>query len=95
MDDSTLTRQDVQAALGVDEDFLIELEVETIIVCETGGCYSRETVERIRICRSLHHDLGVNLAGLDVALNLLDRIHAERRQFHEVLRWLRARMEGG
>ena len=87
-DDKRITRQQVQSILGVDVDFLRELEREEIIVCDDGGCYAVAVVERIRICQSLHHDLGVNFPGLEVALNLLDTIHGERRQFHEALRWL-------
>ena len=36
--------------------------------------YSRRDVERVRRMRSLIDDLGVNLAGVEVVMNLLDRI---------------------
>jgi hypothetical protein len=88
-----VTRGELLAALAVDEEFLIALEREEIVRVETQGLYSSATVERIRICQTLHHDLGVNLAGLEVALNLLDRIRSERRQFQGVLAWLRETFE--
>lgn len=43
----------------------------------TGGnqrVYSRRDVERVRRMRSLMDDLGVNLAGVEVVMKLLDRI---------------------
>jgi len=91
--DNAVTRGEVLNALAVDEEFLIALEREAIIHVESTGLYTSATVERIRICWTLHHDLGVNLAGLEVALNLLERIHSERRQFHRVLAWLRENFE--
>ena len=42
----------------------------------SGGqrVYSRRDVERVRRMRSLIDDLGVNLAGVEVVMKLLDRI---------------------
>ena len=36
------------------------------------------SVERVRICWNLHHDMGVNLAGQEVVLHLLERLEQER-----------------
>ncbi len=91
--ENAVTREELLTALAVDEEFVIALEREAIIRVEPTGLYTSATVERIRICHTLHHDLGVNFAGLDVALNLLERIHSERRQFHRVLAWLRETFE--
>jgi hypothetical protein len=84
-----ISRQQVQATLGVDQEFLLELEREEIIFGEEAGGYAASTVERIRVCQTIHDELGVNLAGLEVALNLLDTIQSERRQFQEALDWLK------
>lgn len=84
-----LTRRDVQLFLEVDEGFLVELEREAIVVCDAEGCYEPEAIERIRLCHTLHDDLGLNMPGLEVALHLIERIHAERAQFRGVLEWLR------
>ena len=55
----------------------------------TGGnqrVYSRRDVERVRRMRSLMDDLGVNLAGVEVVMKLLDRL----QQSDEELKRLRA-----
>ena len=60
-----------------------------MVTCDSEGCYTESQVERIRLCRTLQDDLGVNLAGVEVAIHLLERMEAERRPFREVLYWLR------
>ena len=51
--------------------------------------YSRRDVERVRRMRSLMDDLGVNLAGVEIVMKLLDRL----RQSDEELKRLRADYE--
>jgi len=80
-----LTREELRVTLGVEDDFIVALEREQILVCEEPGHYAPAMLQRVRFCQSLHDDLGVNLEGLAVAMQLLDTIRAERRQFHEVL----------
>ena len=81
----TWTRRDVLSLLDLDEDFLSSLERRSIID-HSGDTYEPVVVERIRVCRTLRYDLGVNLEGIEVALTLLDRIDRERHQFAEALR---------
>ena len=88
-----ISRRDVELLLGVDREFLAALEREEIVACEGGDCYSPPMVERIRVCRSLHLELEVNFAGLEVALNLLDTIQSERRQFQSALDWLQEQLQ--
>ncbi len=85
---TTIRREQVRILLELEDDFLVELEREEIVVCEPDGGFSPAMLERIRVCWNLHHELGVNLAGLEVAVRLLDTIRAERGQFREVLEWL-------
>lgn len=87
-----ISRTDVIRTLEVDEEFLVELEREQVVAASEQG-YAPDAVERIRVCYSLHHDLGVNVPGLAVALSLLDRLDDERRQFREVLDELRRRLD--
>lgn len=70
----------------------------------TGGgqrVYSRRDVERVRRMRSLIDDLGVNLAGVEVVVNLLDRLQesdSEKRRLeseNERLRGLLEVLQGG
>lgn len=85
---SGLTRSDLRRLLGVSEEFLDALEREAIVAPDPEGDYPGHTVERVRICWNLHHELDVNLAGQEVILGLLERLGRERRQFVEVLTWL-------
>lgn len=87
-----ISRVELLRVLEVDDGFLVSLEQEQIVVGDPGGNFTPEMVERIRVCLSLY-DLGVNLAGLDVALRLLDTIAAQRRQFREVLGWVRQQLD--
>lgn len=75
--------------LAIEEELLVALEREEIVVCDPETGYTPSSVERIRVCQSLYEDLGVNLAGLEVALQLLETIRAERDQFQAVLGWLK------
>jgi MerR family transcriptional regulator/heat shock protein HspR len=42
-------------------------------------CYRSETVDRLRKIRWLMTDLGINLAGVEVVLQLLDRLEEQNR----------------
>jgi signal transduction histidine kinase len=88
-----ITRRDVIAVLDVNEDFLLELERESIVTTEGEGFYPEAELERIRLCRTLHDDLGVNFAGLEVALHLIEMIEKERGRFAEMLRSLSHELE--
>jgi hypothetical protein len=87
-----ISRREVEVLLKVEREFLLALENEEIVVCEQEDCYSPTMLERIRVCYTLHHDLDVNFAGLDVALNLLETIDSERRQFRSALDWLQGQL---
>ncbi len=84
-----MTLEDLVAGLGCPVEFVASLESERIIVVH-DGVYEAATIERIRVCWGLHDDLGVNLAGLEVALHLLEQLDDERRLHLETLRELRA-----
>ena len=58
--------------------------------------YSRRDVERVRRVRSMMEDLGVNLAGVEVLLRLLDRLQEsdeEMKRLREQNDRLRKRLE--
>lgn len=84
------TRVQLAELLELDEAFLVELERHEIVVPGPDRRYDAVAVERVRICGSMHHSLGVNLAGLEVALHLLDRLEAERRHVRELIERYRA-----
>jgi DNA-binding transcriptional MerR regulator len=75
----------------VDEDFVLRLEQESLItpiVQESQKLYSLEQVDRIRVARLLIEEMGVNLEGAEVALNLREQMIAMQRRFNELLRRL-------
>lgn len=80
-----MNRSELLRVLGVDELFLCELEEEEIVHADEHGHFDGSAAERVRVCWTLHHELGVNTAGIEVALRLLDRIQMERHQFHRIL----------
>ena len=55
--------------------------------------YSRQDVERARRIRTLTDDLGVNMAGVEVILNLLDRLETLQQETEQALSSQRKRME--
>ena len=70
--------QRIARLLAVPEPFVVELCEHGIVV--VGGDVDFEhVVERVRISWNLYDELGVNLAGIEVALNLLTVIHRDRR----------------
>ncbi len=83
------TRSEILQLLELEEDFIIKLEQEAVVVPDPDGAYEKEALERIRISHTLAQELGVNFAGVEVILSLMDRIQEERRQFAETLEWLR------
>src|SRR6266481_150395 len=52
---------------------------------ETGGelRYSEEEVIQLRRIRRLQHDLGVNLAGVEVIIHLLKRLEMVRQELEQ------------
>lgn len=84
-----ISRVQIARLLDLDERFLLELEEHEIIRPDAEGLYDPVMVERVRICWTMHHSLGVNLPGLDVALNLLDQWQDERRRLRALLTRLR------
>ncbi len=52
---------------------------------KTNGeqCYSEEEVMQLRRIRRLQHDLGVNMAGVEVILHLLKRLEAIHQELEQ------------
>lgn len=88
-----VARVEVARMLELEERFLVELEREAIVLPDPEGFYDATCVERARVCCTLHRELGVNLAGVEVILDVLERWQAERRRTREVLARLRAELD--
>ncbi|MFQ5693467.1 MAG: heat shock protein transcriptional repressor HspR [Nitrospinota bacterium] len=54
--------------------------------------YSRQDVERLRTILNLTREMGVNLAGVQVILNLLERLEEEQARTDEMKEFIRREM---
>lgn len=75
--------QETIAACHLDADSLHHLRAQGLIVGnDTSGelRYSEEEVARLRRIRRLRRDLGVNLAGVEVILRLLEHLESMQRE---------------
>jgi len=76
--DSPLTLEELVNALQVEPDFIIEL-VEYQLIAPQGQSkqewhFDSEALRKARLARNFYHDLEINMPGISLALELLDRI---------------------
>ena len=62
-------------------------------VSRKNRMYSDADIERLRRIQHLTHDMGVNLAGVDVILRLLEQMEDMRRQMEEEMDRIRLEMD--
>jgi len=62
-------------------------------VARKNRMYSDRDIERLRQIQRLTHDLGVNLAGVEVILRLLKQMEDMRRRMEDEMDRARAEME--
>jgi MerR family transcriptional regulator/heat shock protein HspR len=90
MDKKYWTVTEVIEIFHIDEGFLTELEEEDII-CPTcrkdppAKLFSPSDLENLRFAKNLVEDMGVNLAGVEVALRMRQGMLDMRRQFDAIL----------
>jgi chaperone modulatory protein CbpM len=79
---TSLSLEEISGICAVEERRMVELVEEGVIemrsVTETK--FSGEVLRRARIAVRLQRDLGLNAAGIAVALELLDRIESLERR---------------
>lgn len=51
--------------------------------------YTEEDVERLELILSLTRDLGVNLAGVEIILNMREKMNRMQREFENFLQYIR------
>ena len=83
-----IRQEEICAQLGIGQELLkVCLRWEIIYPSETSpegeALFSDEAIERLSRALRLHHDLGINWAGVSVALDLLDRIEALEHRLDE------------
>ena len=74
-----LTLDELGEACEVDTKWLLTLVEEGILDPQAGGvqvCFSGSCIQRVRTVQRLQQDLGVNLPGAALALELLEEIDA-------------------
>ena len=87
---------EVTRICGVDNKFVTRLERENVIapiVRRSEKLYPLDQVDRVRVARLLIEEMGVNLEGAEVALNMREQMIAMQRQFNEILRLLRRELK--
>jgi MerR family transcriptional regulator, heat shock protein HspR len=52
--------------------------------------YTEEDVERLELILNLTRDLGVNLAGVEIILNMREKMNRMQREFENFLEYIRA-----
>lgn len=55
--------------------------------------YSDKDIERVQLIQRLTNDLGVNLAGVEVILNMTESMEAERQEFEQRIAGLTERFD--
>ena len=76
---------------GVDEEFILRLERESMVrtvILRRQKLYPLDQVDRVRVAHLLIEEMGVNLEGAEVALHMREQMIAMQRQFNELLRRL-------
>jgi MerR family transcriptional regulator/heat shock protein HspR len=83
-------REQIIEIFGFEENFLDELEFEKLVICEElestqERVFPVDQVERIRIIFNLVSELEVNLAGVEVILEMRENMIRMQRQFDQIL----------
>jgi chaperone modulatory protein CbpM len=87
-EESRLSLRELCDACSVHAEFIIELVNEGVI--EPAGyekshwCFTGFTLRRVRTAKRLKRDLGVNLAGIGLALELLEELEHMRSQLNKL-----------
>jgi MerR family transcriptional regulator/heat shock protein HspR len=80
---------DIVEACDVSAEFIRALEEENLIKSvrrRRSKFYPLEQVDRIRVAQILVREMGVNLAGVEVALHMREQIIGMRRELAVILR---------
>jgi MerR family transcriptional regulator/heat shock protein HspR len=85
-------RHEVLTLLSLRPELLSEIEDEGLVRADEQDRFSLEEVERLRIIRNLVDDLGVNMAGVEVILQMRQEIREVHELFDRVISELVARL---
>jgi MerR family transcriptional regulator/heat shock protein HspR len=87
------TVEEVKERLDVDDIFLAELESEEIVVSSVHPekkirIFEVEEIEKVILAATLVHELGVNLAGVEVILHMRKDMLEMRQQMDRILEYI-------
>ena len=87
-DETRLTLRQLCETCAVRAEYVIELVDEGFIepsgVERSHWCFNGVTIKRVQQAKRLQHDLGVNLAGVALAIELIDEIELLRARLNRM-----------
>jgi chaperone modulatory protein CbpM len=87
-EETRLSLRELCDACAVHVEFITELVDEGVIeptgIDKSHWCFSGISLQRIRTAKRLQQDLGVNLAGVALALDLIEELQQLRTQLHKL-----------
>ena len=89
LEDATrLTLRELCDACAVNAEFIAELVDEGVLepagIEKSHWCFTGFSLHRVRTAKHLQRDLRVNLAGVALALELLDEVRQLREQLNRI-----------
>jgi MerR family transcriptional regulator/heat shock protein HspR len=96
MPPNILSREAVAHQLSVSTTTLLRYEGRGLVSAVSQGeveGYGPEQIRRLWTVVSFQRDLGINLAGVEVILRLVDERHATHRQLEALARRLQASLD--
>jgi MerR family transcriptional regulator, heat shock protein HspR len=84
------TIEQIVEELEISNEFVVELieeEIVTGVIHQERGepLFSEQEIDRMRLAHILVHEMGVNLAGVDIILNMRSTILEMRQQMDGIL----------
>ncbi len=87
-DETRLTLRQLCDTCAVRAEYIIELVDEGFIepsgVEKSHWCFNGVSIRRVQKAKRLQHDLGINLAGVALALDLIDEIEQLRARLERM-----------
>ena len=87
-EETRLSLRELCDACAVHVEFISELVDEGVIeptgIDKSHWCFSGISLHRIRTAKRLQQDLGINLAGVALALDLMEEVQQLRAQLHKL-----------
>jgi len=86
-EETRVSLRELCEACAVHVEFIAELVDEGVIepsgIDKSHWCFSGISLQRIRTAKRLQQDLGINLAGVALALDLIEELQQLRTQLHQ------------